>query len=162
MENAKSKLKHKNFESNFIKELIYKIKNNSASNTFFVNNNEDSLNLNDNIEENYTKSIMSSDSIIDEIAKHKKVKEKDFIKKDELNNSSNMFNDDSINKALRENIMFIDNDKLKMDNYEKNKNNKFTGVMNCNANIPVLNVESAMCNENKFNSKSKYLIFIFD
>ncbi len=154
MENANSKANHNNLNNKPIKELENKIKNNSASNNFFLKTNEDSLNLNDNAGEKYIKSIISSDSLIDEMANMKNHNGNIPVNNDVFS-SSNMFSEDSFNKALMENNL-INNfipPKNQMNGNNNSKNN-FNLNLNQKENIPVLNVEVAKNQLLKVESKS--------
>jgi len=142
MENAKTKNNQNNLNYKFIIELDNKIKNNSASKNFFVTTNEESLNLNDNTGENYIKSIMSSDSLIGEIANLKNGKGNNSNNNNDNQNTSNMFNDDSINRALRENNQLNNAKPMIPQLHENYSKNNYNFNMNQNPKIPVLNVEA--------------------
>jgi len=102
--NSKANTK-KNIDTVQLKDLENKIKNNSASNNFFIKTtDEESLNLNDNTVENFIKSIISSGSVINEMANMKNVYEKIPVNDDDVGDVSNMFNDDSFNEVLKEKI----------------------------------------------------------
>lgn len=155
MENANSKANNNNLNIKPIKELENKIKNNSASNNFFLNTNEDSLNLNDNAGEKYTKSIISSDSLIDEMAKMKN-DNGNIPDNNDIYSSSNMFSEDSFNKALMENNL---NNKFSPPKNQvivnNNSKNNFYLNLNQKENIPILNVEAVKNQLLKVESKSK-------
>lgn len=157
MKNVNSKANTKNLNVLHIKELEIKIKNNSASNNFFVTTNEESLNLNDNTGENFIKSIISSDSLMDEMVKLKNGEEMIPVINNNICNASNMFNDDSFNRVLKENNPnknFIQlQNKQVIENKSKNNFN-----LNLKQNdIPILNVEAAKIQVMNIGNKSNLL-----
>jgi len=154
MENVNFKVYSKNADDNkIIKKLENNIKNNSASNTFYFQTNEDSLNFNnDNAAENYKKSLISSDSLIDEIAKIKSYKLADVEKIGSIdklnNNTSNIFDNNSINRFLREAYQNNNMSNANNENIENNKDLKKSKNLDLGIkqnllqeNIPCLNVK---------------------